>query len=501
MKKEGGKEKEKEKEKLDMMKGSRSGETEHSNRYRDNPRVFNRPTSDKAAVGSTEDRRKAGDGFAYAAVFNEVGPMGIVFNMTAEETTVAQVIAGSPAHKHGVHVGDVIISVNDHDCSGLGSSAIGKMVMEAEWPRTLVFRVPETISEPEAQRLSLYIFSPAVLRGVHEVRTPVGWGGNLTSGATSSCETVPIVVASPEFACERVGTLKPLPPPSATSAIVLVKRGTCSFVDKAATVQEVRVGSHTPYLNMVDVKCNSSASSIQLIDTALHGAGRKGRGSMVLINTKEEYADMPAGNADTTGICVNAAMMLPSGGFQICRVLNWGKGINATAALAPQGTCCNFVQESDRNITDSDIRGVNGEIILMSSQGEERVFNYKLAEFGPTAPKFPITVIPADPSDACDATALRVRVSGSFVVARREGCTFGHKVRAMQKAGAAGLIIANSDNSTLHMQGSEEDQRIITVPCVMVPSTLWQWVTNQMTPQSDIVGRLYPSSLHSTATG
>ncbi len=233
-------------EKLDdVIKGSIPDETEGSNDYQGNPRVSNRHTSDKAAVhSSTENQRQAGEGFVYAAVFDEVGPMGIVLNMTAEETTVAQIIPGSPAHKLGVHVGNVIVFVNDHDCSGLGSSIIGKMVMEAEWPRTLVFRVPETIYEPEAERLSLYIYSPTVLRGVHEVQTPVGWGGNLTSGSsTSSCEPVPIVAASPEFACKRGGTLKPLPSPNAMSAIVLVKRGACSFVDKAANVQQVRVGS------------------------------------------------------------------------------------------------------------------------------------------------------------------------------------------------------------------------------------------------------------------
>ncbi len=252
---------------------------------------------------------------------------------------------------------------------------------------------------------------------------------------------------------------------------------------------------------MVDVNSNSSAFYIQLIDAALHGAGSKGRGSMVLINTKEEYTDMPAGIADTTSICINAAMMLPSGGFHILKVLNWGKGINITAALAPQGACSPFFRERSTNISDSDIHDENGEIVVMSSQGEERAFSYKLAKFGPTAPKFPVTVIPADPSNACDATALRVRVAGSFVIAQRGGCSFGHKARAMQKAGAAGLIITNSDNSTLHMQGSEEDAKTITVPCVMAPSTLWQWVTNQVPPQNDIVGRLYPSSSQYTVAG
>ncbi len=71
----------------------------------------------------------------------------------------------------------------------------------------------------------------------------------------------------------------------------------------------------------------------------------------------------------------------------------------------------------------------------------------------------------------------------------------------MQKAGAAGLIITNSDNSTLHMQGTEEDAKTVTVPCVMAPSTLWQWVTSQVPPQSDIIGRLYSSSSQYTVAG
>ncbi len=162
--------------------------------------------------------------------------------------------------------------------------------------------------------------------------------------------------------------------------------------------------------------------------------------------------------------------------------------------MLPEGACSAFLQERATNINDSDTHDKNGEILVMSSQGKEGAFRYKLAEFGSTAPKFPVTIIPADPSDACDVTSLRVRVAGSFVIVQRGGCTFGHKAHAMQKAGAAGIIITNSDDSTLHMQGSQEDARTITIPCIMVPNTLWQWVTNQVTPQNDIIGRLYPSS-------
>ncbi len=235
------------KEKLDKVKDSTSGKTGSSN-DQENPRVpLNRPISDKLDALSIKNRRQAGEGFTYAAMFDEVGPMGIVFNMTAgEETKVSQVVVGSPAHKLGVAAGDAIIFVNKNDCSGLDQSIIGRMVLEAEWPRILEFRVPETISEPESQRLSLYIFSPPIFRGVHEVQTPIGWGGNLTSDSTSSCKPVPIVSASPEFACKSGGTLKPLPPPNYSSAIVLVKRGICSFVDKAANVQKVRVGYYWP---------------------------------------------------------------------------------------------------------------------------------------------------------------------------------------------------------------------------------------------------------------
>ncbi len=221
----------------------------------------------------------------------------------------------------------------------------------------------------------------------------------------------------------------------------------------------------------------------------------------MLINTKEEFAAMPAGIADTTSIGINAAMMLPSVGIHILRVLNWEKSINITGALAPQGECSPVFRERSTNISDSDINGENGEIVVMSSQGEERTFSYKLAKFGPPASKFPVTIIPADPNTACDAASLRIRVAGSYVIAQRGGCSFGHKARAMQKAGAAGLIITNSDNSTLHMQGTEEDAKTVTVPCVMAPSTLWQWVISQVPPQSDIIGRLYSSSSQYTVAG
>jgi hypothetical protein len=200
------------------------------------------------AKQSNAQMRQEGKEFVYLVTFSEVGPMGITFDLSGTQGTyVADIAPGSAAHGLGVTVGDQLVEVNGIDTSEVGPDVATRRLLEAEWPRVLALRVPEKEKPKEAQRLWLTIHEPAILVGEHELRTALEWGGNRTD---AGCPSLPLVTVLPDTACHSSpGSLSSpvLSPPlgadgggNEVAALVLVRRGNCAFVEKAANVQQVR---------------------------------------------------------------------------------------------------------------------------------------------------------------------------------------------------------------------------------------------------------------------
>lgn len=76
----------------------------------------------------------------------------------------------------------------------------------------------------------------------------------------------------------------------------------------------------------------------------------------------------------------------------------------------------------------------------------------------------------ADPFDGCDVKKYKVRVSGLFVVVRRGDCGFAEKALAAQAAGAAGLVVVNTNGPTSAMMADDAQTLEIKIPSYMVSS-------------------------------
>lgn len=62
---------------------------------------------------------------------------------------------------------------------------------------------------------------------------------------------------------------------------------------------------------------------------------------------------------------------------------------------------------------------------------------------------------------------LKIRVAGMFVVVERGACSFSMKTLAAQRAGAAGVIIANNADATLRVMADKGDGEKAMIPTVM----------------------------------
>jgi hypothetical protein len=75
----------------------------------------------------------------------------------------------------------------------------------------------------------------------------------------------------------------------------------------------------------------------------------------------------------------------------------------------------------------------------------------------------------ADPIEACEA--LSGHYSNKIVLAKRGTCEFCKKAKSAQAAGAQAIMVANNDESLIHMTvgtcGNE-----VTIPSIMVPHSV-----------------------------
>jgi hypothetical protein len=66
------------------------------------------------------------------------------------------------------------------------------------------------------------------------------------------------------------------------------------------------------------------------------------------------------------------------------------------------------------------------------------------------------------------------QVRGNVVYIKRGGCSFTKKARMAQKAGAVGMVVANSDRETFGMSYTDDGEPFdtISIPCVMISSDI-----------------------------
>ena len=105
------------------------------------------------------------------------------------------------------------------------------------------------------------------------------------------------------------------------------------------------------------------------------------------------------------------------------------------------------------------------------------------AEYGPLPTCIRKYVRVVVPFNACGNIKNAKALKGHYAIVLRGGCNFIDKTRAVQAAGAVGLIVINTDPTLIKMPGSQfgmDDMKDITIPSVMIENKAFDIVSQEM---------------------
>ena len=267
----------------------------------------------------------------------------------------------------------------------------------------------------------------------------------------------------------------------------LMKRGVCTFVDKASVV------------------------------------GKEGAQLGLMVNTDDELLDLPKGRENTQDLNDIFATLRASEGGMIHLSTMLGTSNDDNTPNIPQEVlavvssededeiqtgACGYIRDITEDIvnrwphsvpampldtifetnadTYSNVRGERDEggRVAVAGQNGWAFFDYHLAAFGPQeVPLGPHRLVMASPSPfGCDPSEYTVRLSGGIVaILRGGGCSFGIKVINAQSLGAKAVIIVNTDTSkTMRLMALADEMSQIKIPCIMVSNRFQRYLEHKI---------------------
>ena len=359
--------------------------------------------------------------------------------------------------KGNVHVGDRIVAVNGRSLEGLSGAAASSLIRSAQIPRTLRFR--STVRN--ADRIMVEIPDPAIIETKEHVQVLTAKGvaarlpfatslfgptKSVNVGGTGQFEMPPatgfdwcdpheIAFADPRDACGAFKNEELL-----RGKVVVVHRGTCSFVTKAWLLQ---------------------------------AAGAK---AMVLINFDGSLFRMPQGDQDTIGLQL-ASFMLQLDALvaieplvlqpETARTLKV-RFINPTVCKDLNATTEAILQNSQSYSVGADgsVRhdGIarpaepksyahlfGGKLTVSGKNRRKELAEFLQFETGSKTLPASATLVASAPANAC-GEVTRVPVN-AWVLVDRGGCSFHDKLRNAAAAGAGGVLIVNDMPGLVHGKG------------------------------------------------
>ena len=101
-------------------------------------------------------------------------------------------------------------------------------------------------------------------------------------------------------------------------------------------------------------------------------------------------------------------------------------------------------------------------------------FAFSLSSFGGKLGCAPMPLVLASPEDGCGQVLNEAEVKGKVAMVLRGGCFFAEKVRNLQEAQAAGVIVVNTKGSPLMpMPAGELPVHDLKIPAVLVEHAAW----------------------------
>ena len=409
-------------------------------------------------------KEKTKSKFAYFTVtFTQRGPLGLWFDPSGVPPTIA-----APVGK--IKKGDQLVSVNDEVVVEMNPEATVMTLAEADSPRTLRFRRPKAVSATtDAQdahkaavnlETEFEIFSPLIAAGTYRFQQAEFGLSQLP------CEPIDLRPAQPMDGCNSVSG-------GYEGSIMVVSRGTCSFIIKAEKVQAVK-------------------------------------GSMVLItNTEEKLMKMPKGAARVKHIEIGMSLVAKKIGFMIGvvskmmrRNLMADGRPGAILASFGQGKRCESERRKARAVAQSAetgaievIQGTRarkaGHILLWDGK-KYATYEAEKGTFGTAPNNVPYRLVIGKPIQGCEPFH-NSDVAGALVVVQRGACPFFDKAMQVQKQAGAGVLILNTEEKMLKLSSPPEGDKI-TIPVIAAGNAALQTMIDLTTASTVLIKMKFPET-------
>ena len=440
---------------------------------------------------------------------------------------------------HGnVHVGDKIVAVNGKSLAGLSGIAASRVIKSAAAPRKLTFRSTvkglkrvivdeENLSESFEKRDYVQIltgtggnnndnnnnnngdngaandpdegvagrlpFASALFGPTKSI--DIGGKGTFSMAPAKNfswCKPYQLVFAEPRDACGALRNEKDV-----FNKIVIVHRGTCSFVTKAWQLQA------------------------------------SGAVAMIVINVDSSIFRMPEGNLDTDGLKIASFMLQLDALMALEPLIMDNANSHSLRARFITPNACKDIEQSTKSIvsnlklttSNNEITvDVNGDVVIKKNnnkdgqnnvnnnnnnnnnifqinskkydgKGGRIIFRSKTGkvlkgEFlhfltgSKTLPSRGVTLNLANPANACKK--IDNVIPGSWVYVERGGCSFYDKILHSSRANAGGILIVNDMPGLAHGKGMKAGTTVdkddsTHIPTVMISGSLGRTLSSLMT--------------------
>ena len=425
-------------------------------------------------------------------------PLGIRFDERLHIVSFSRINGkmGQGEIKGWLKPGDSLVAVNGEEIEGLPVMDVVKMIHEADIPKLLTFKAPNSENRTEIMMNLLY--------GTNRIDGSTGTleiakdDRHIHSfpyvkalfGGPTFCKRAPLVVSDPPHGCSVYKNAE-----EAIDTVVLAHRGTCSFSDKALIAQAqgalalVIVNDFGEAFRMPLTEEEEQDIDLPVVmvgkeilaatDTLWDGPGevlarlpRDGQycGSMQYIPEDEDDLENLGddGNSSSGFIRIQLPETRKNEAERRERVeLSKRRAI----LQATRGDMTSSMAELEADEVDID---ANGDLVWTDEIGEKHRLSldgdtdedldnvdewpydfqseFLRGKFGDRYPVNPLRIVIAEPQLACEPLENPdAEIDNALVLVLRGVCPFGEKQRHARLAGAAAMIVVNNELGLIHV--------------------------------------------------
>lgn len=363
-------------------------------------------------------------------------------------------------------------AVETHHLLRLSDMDYRIMLMEWDISEEEVKSLREKLSELH----TLAILADEVERPEYKERAKLKYGRVLVPGSVQSYEyneasfgaSPPIgpleaIIGNPELGCEPINV-------DLTNKIYIIKRGDCTFLQKAANAKAANATALLIVNNDDQVESPSSGLGIfkNITEESVLSID-----PMSIVST-----------ANTTWAKFESAAKLQPLSLQIVPL------------KCPPGGKCAPVIEEEKSIQAE----VSSGTIEVEVNGVSRSFDFLTSTFGSILPHGAIGVTLASDLHACNDT-LEGGSLGSFspsfpiaLLTHRGVCRFDVKAFNVQKTGAVlQIVVDTEDNALQRLGGMAPESGYVGIASIMVPLPCGEFVAQSLQAGHSVIAKLHPA--------